>query len=118
MLAVINVLGSMLMLFSITYALPMVTALVYRDGMLVDFVYAAAISVAVGAALFTVTRKHKRELRSRDGFLLVTLTWLLLPAFAALPLLWAMPGLSICSCSWQLFSKLRRMLPVYAVPIP
>ena len=36
MFAVLNVLGSMLMLFSVTYLLPIVTSLSYRDGMLVD----------------------------------------------------------------------------------
>jgi trk system potassium uptake protein len=35
----------MLMLFSVTYVLPMITSLIYRDGLLLDFVYAAVISV-------------------------------------------------------------------------
>ena len=60
MLAVVNVLGSMLMLFSVTYVLPVLTSLIYHDGMLTDFLYAAAISVAVGAALFAATQKHKQ----------------------------------------------------------
>ena len=54
MLAVVNVLGSMLMLFSVTYVLPVVTSLIYRDGMLVKFIYAAVICVAAGAAMSTV----------------------------------------------------------------
>jgi len=32
MLAVLNVMGSMLMLFSVTYLLPIVTSLIYADG--------------------------------------------------------------------------------------
>jgi len=106
MLAVINVLGSMLMLFSVTYALPMITALIYRDGMLVDFVYAAAISVAVGAALFALTRRHKRELRSRDGFLLVTLAWIFMSAIATVPLMIALPGLTFTDAFFETMSGL------------
>ena len=106
MFAVLNVLGSMLMLFSVTYALPIVTSLIYRDGMLVDFVYAAAISVAVGAALFAVTQKHKRELRSRDGFLLVTLAWVFMSAIATVPLLIALPGLSFTDAFFETMSGL------------
>ena len=106
MFAVLNVLGSMLMLFSVTYALPIVTSLIYRDGMLVDFVYAAAISVAVGAALFAVTQKHKRELRSRDGFLLVTLAWVFMSAIATVPLLIALPGLTFTDAFFETMSGL------------
>ena len=106
MFAVLNVLGSMLMLFSVTYVLPVVTSLIYRDGMLVDFVVAAAISIAVGAALFAVTQKHKRELRSRDGFLLVTLAWVFMSAIATVPLLIALPGLTFTDAFFETMSGL------------
>jgi hypothetical protein len=43
MLAVVHVLGSMLMLFSVTYVLPIVTSAIYADGLLADFVVAALI---------------------------------------------------------------------------
>ena len=44
MLSVIHVLGSMLMMFSITYVLPAVTAVIYDDGQLVDFVPRIAVT--------------------------------------------------------------------------
>ena len=106
MFAVLNVLGSMLMLFSVTYVLPILTSLIYRDGMLADFLYAAAISVAVGAALFAATQKHKRELRSRDGFLLVTLAWVFMSAIATVPLLIALPGLTFTDAFFETMSGL------------
>ena len=43
MLAVLNVLGSMLMLFSVTYLLPMLASLVYGDGLLVAYAYGAVV---------------------------------------------------------------------------
>ncbi|MGI9246801.1 MAG: TrkH family potassium uptake protein [Steroidobacteraceae bacterium] len=106
MLAVLNVLGSMLMLFSITYVLPMVTSLIYWDGLLVDFFYAALICLGAGAALFKVTKKHRRELRSRDGFLLVTLAWVFMSAIATVPLLIALPGLSFTDAFFETMSGL------------
>ena len=106
MLAVINVLGSMLMLFSVTYVLPMITSLIYRDGMLVDFVYAAVICVAAGAAMFVFTMRHKRELRSRDGFLLVTLAWVFMSAIATVPLMIGLPGLSFTDAFFETMSGL------------
>jgi len=50
MLPVIHVLGSMLMMFSITYVLPIVTSIIYRDGQLLDFVVAALSSFAAAGS--------------------------------------------------------------------
>jgi trk system potassium uptake protein TrkH len=105
-LAVLNVLGSMLMLFSITYVLPVVTSLIYRDRLVLDFVGAALGSLAVGASIVSMTRGHKRELRSRDGFLLVTLGWVLMSAIATVPLLMALPGLTFTDAFFETMSGL------------
>jgi trk system potassium uptake protein TrkH len=96
----------MLMLFSVTYVLPMLTSLIYRDGLFIDFVYAAVICLVAGAALTLLTRRHKRELRSRDGFLLVTLAWVLMSAIATVPLLIALPGLTFTDAFFESMSGL------------
>jgi len=106
MLAVINVLGSMLMLFSVTYLMPMVTSLIYADGLFVDFLYAAFGCLAAGAILVFATRKHRRELRSRDGFLLVTLGWIFMSAIATVPLLIGLPGLTFTDAFFETMSGL------------
>ena len=106
MLPVLNVLGSMLMLFSLTYALPLLTALIYDDGHVLDFVYAAVICVVAGAIVYGATLRHRRELRSRDGFLLVTLAWVLMSMIATVPLLIALPGLSFTDAFFETMSGL------------
>ena len=106
MFAVANVLGSMLMLFSVTYSLPIATSLIYRDGLVVDFVVAALVCLASGAALAWLTRRRKRELRSRDGFLLVSLAWTLMSAIATVPLLMALPGLTFTDAFFETMSGL------------
>ena len=106
MLAVLNVLGSMLMLFSVTYLMPIVTSLIYADGMVRDFVIAALGSLLAGAGLVAATRRHKRELRSRDGFLLVTLGWVLMSAIATVPLLIGLPGLTFTDAFFETMSGL------------
>ena len=104
MLAVVNVLGSMLMLFSVTYALPMMTSLIYDDGLLVDFVYASVLCAGTGAIVYGATLRHRRELRSRDGFLLVTLAWIFMSAIATVPLLLALPGLTFTDAFFETMS--------------
>ena len=106
MLAVVHVLGSMLMLFSVTYLLPIATSLIYGDGMFVDFVAATLICIGAGAALWFATRRYRRELRSRDGFLLVSLGWTLMSAIATVPLLIALPGLTFTDAFFETMSGL------------
>jgi trk system potassium uptake protein TrkH len=96
----------MLMLFSVTYLLPILTSLIYADGLLVDFVYASLGCPAVGASIVSLTRGHKRELRSRDGFMLVSLGWILMSAIATIPLMMALPGLTFTDAFFETMSGL------------
>jgi trk system potassium uptake protein TrkH len=82
-----NVLGALLMAFAVTYVLPIATALVYQDGTTADFVLAMVVNFGVGCLLWLSTRKYRRDLRPRDGYLLVTLSWILMSAAATIPLL-------------------------------
>ncbi|HEY4447560.1 MAG TPA: potassium transporter TrkG [Steroidobacteraceae bacterium] len=106
MLAVAHVLGLLLASFALTYALPIGCALLLRDGLTTRFLLAAAITAAVGLALATATLHARRELKPRDGFLLVTLGWLLLSGAAALPLLLAVPGISFSGAFFEAMSGL------------
>ena len=83
---VANVLGRLLMLFSMAYIIPVIGAFVFVDGMAVDFALAMMITLAAGVLLYLGTKSHYRELKVRDGFLLVTLSWVLMGAIAAIPL--------------------------------
>lgn len=51
------------------------------------------VTLASGWILARFTRAGRHELQPRDGFLLVTLVWVVLPAYAAVPLMLALPGL-------------------------
>lgn len=106
MLAVVHVLGQLLMIFGLTYVLPIVTSLIFRDGTWWDFVVAALINSGAGLAIWASTRRYKRELRSRDGFLLVTLAWVLMSAAATIPLLIALPDLSFTDAFFETTSGL------------
>ncbi len=106
MLAVVHVLGSMLMLFSVTYVLPVATSVIYADGMLLDFIVASLICLGAGGLLWVITKSNKRELRSRDGFLLVSLGWTLMSAIATVPLLLALPGITFTDAFFETMSGL------------
>ncbi len=88
LLPIVNVLAAIVVAFSATMLIPLVVAaLADDDPAMPAFMLAIAIGVAVGAIAWVLTRNCKRELRTRDGVLLVALTWSLLPLVACLPLL-------------------------------
>lgn len=87
LLPVLNILGRLMVFFSLAYLIPILGSLVADDGLAVDFVYAMALTALPGGVLFIATRRHYREPRARDGFVLVVASWILMAAIATLPLL-------------------------------
>ena len=106
MLAVAHVLGTMMALFAVTFLMPLASALVFQDGTFDDFAIAAAINVVLGLTIAAATRRYKRELKARDGFLLVTLSWVLMSLSAAVPLMIALPGISFTDAYFEAVSGL------------
>lgn len=106
MLAVANVLGLMLAGFSAVYVLPIVAALICGDGTVLAFVVAAFATGGAGLALAAATRKSARELKPRDGFLLVTLGWVLISGSATIPLLLLLPHLTFTQAYFEAMSGL------------
>ncbi len=103
-LAVTALIGRVLMLFSLLMAMPLAFALVQRDPAENAFLVGIGVTFAAGGGLSLATRRFRRELQLRDGFVLVALVWLVLPAFAALPLLLAIPGLSVTDAYFEAMS--------------
>ena len=103
---VLALVGRMLVLFALLMGVPLAFALFEHDAAEDPFLMAMAITAGSGVLLSLFMRRFKRELKPRDGFLLVTLTWLVLPAFGALPLLLAIPGLSFTDGYFEAMSGL------------
>jgi trk system potassium uptake protein TrkH len=104
--AVAHVLGLLLATFALTYVLPIACSLFEFDGQWPQFLLAAAITAGAGLALAGATWRFRRELKPRDGFLLVTLGWLLLSAAASLPFLMILPGLNFTRAFFEAMSGL------------
>lgn len=105
-LTVIHALGMMLVMFSVTYILPIGTSLIYQDGTLIDFALAMVMTFAVGCLMWMLTRHNKGELSIRHGYLLVVMMWTAIPAFATLPLLLLINGLSFTDAYFETMSGL------------
>ncbi len=88
-LAVQRILGLLVMLVSVTMLPPLGVSLYYGDGNWQPFAHAFFALLAVGALIWWPVRSRIRELRRRDGFLVVALFWFVVSAAGAVPLLLA-----------------------------
>ena len=80
-----RILGSLLMLFSVTLLLPIVFSYIYDDGAAGVFVRAFFITFTTGFVLWLVFRRANAEMRTKDGFLVTVLFYLALGSFGAIP---------------------------------
>jgi trk system potassium uptake protein TrkH len=106
LLPIANVLGTLLMVFAATFLMPIGSALYFGDGTMTAFMLAMLINFAVGYLLWLATRRQRRDLRPRDGYLLVTLAWLAMCAAAMVPLLLGLPHLSFTDAAFETVSAL------------
>jgi trk system potassium uptake protein TrkH len=86
LLPIAHVFAMVIMVFAAIMLAPLILAIWGADPALWAFVLSAAATLIIGALLWLATRGFKRELKTRDGLILVALTWMALPAVAALPL--------------------------------
>ncbi|MDD3449465.1 MAG: TrkH family potassium uptake protein [Gammaproteobacteria bacterium] len=82
---ILRVLGQLLMALSLALVIPMAISIGYDDGELVHFLTAFGLTFGAGAILWLAGHGVTAELRTRDGFLVVSLFWLVLGALSGLP---------------------------------
>src|SRR3970040_668281 len=103
---VIHVFAPVIALFGTAMFVPLAIGHLVSDSGRYAYDVAAAATVAAGAALWGATTRYGAELQVHHGYLLVALTWTVLPAFAALPLLLALPGLSFTDAYFETASAM------------
>jgi trk system potassium uptake protein TrkH len=102
---VFHALGLMLVVFSFAYLLPAATALIYADYIVLwDFLLTMLWTFSAGLLMWLATRRYRGELSIRHGYLLVVTMWTAMPAFATLPLLLVLPGLSFTDAYFETMS--------------
>jgi trk system potassium uptake protein TrkH len=107
LLGVLNIFGSLLTWFAVLFLFPIITALVYGELLpLRGFVIGAASAVLGGLLLRVATLKFRYDLKSRDAYLLVSVSWLTIAAVATIPLLIDLPGLSFTKAYFETMSGL------------
>jgi trk system potassium uptake protein TrkH len=81
-----RILGLLLLVFSFTMLPPVGVSLYFHDHNAAPFIDAFMVLFFTGLLIWLPVRKHKRDLRLRDGFLVVALFWVVLGVAGAAPL--------------------------------
>jgi trk system potassium uptake protein TrkH len=103
---VLNLLAVLLMIFAASMLLPLGMSLVLGDRAALVHAEAMFFTALSGGLLWLLTRRAKSELQTRDGFFFVVLVWTVLPAFATLPLLGYLHGLSFTDAYFEAMAGL------------
>ncbi len=82
-----KILGILTTYFSVTMLPPIIVSLIYGDNTHNVFLASMVIIIVCGLVCWLPVRTVDKELRFRDGFLVVVLIWAVLSLLAAIPLL-------------------------------
>ncbi len=88
-LVIQRILGLLLVIFSFSMLPPVAVGLIYNDLSITPFIKGFLLVFIVGAIMWFPVRSRKRELRLREGFLVVVLFWTVLGVSGAAPLMFS-----------------------------
>src|SRR3569623_898622 len=80
-----RILGILFMMHSVTLLPPLLEALAYGESEWAEFLFTFGLLFLVGAAVWWPVRAERRELRTRDGFVIVVMFWTVLGMVGAIP---------------------------------
>jgi trk system potassium uptake protein TrkH len=97
----------LLMIFSVTMLPPVGVSLLYQDGQVQAFLAGMIAIIVLGFVMWLPAHRFRQELRVRDGFLIVTMFWVVLGLAGAVPLVLSTdPTLSATDAIFESFSGL------------
>ena len=82
---IFNTLGRVILLEAAILLLPAGVAVIYREDCTAAFIITALIAAVIGSSLALLCRSKKKNLNTRDGFAIVSLSWLAISLIGALP---------------------------------
>lgn len=105
--AVQRILGVLLMVFSTTMLPPALISWFADDPALLPFLVAFGLLLMIGALLWLPVRQVRRDLKTRDGFFIVAMFWIVLGLSGSLPfLLSEVPVMSVTDAVFESISGL------------
>ncbi|MBR6877038.1 MAG: TrkH family potassium uptake protein, partial [Neisseriaceae bacterium] len=86
LLPTIHIFSKLGLFFALLMWLPTLVSYLFNDEAFYVFKNTAIVTVILSGLVLLVTRRYQRELRPRDGFILVVMMWLGFALIAAMPI--------------------------------
>lgn len=86
---IFKVLGLLLVVEGAAMAIALLVALIYQENDISAFLISAGINLAIGYAIITATKKAKKEIGKKEGFIIVSMVWVVFSFFGCLPYLFS-----------------------------
>ncbi|MCR9214075.1 MAG: TrkH family potassium uptake protein [Proteobacteria bacterium] len=103
---ILSIIGILLVILGLAMLIPAAVDLFVSDSDWQVFSAAAAVALFVGGGLFLSNRGAQLELGGRQAFILTTVAWIAMPAFAALPLTFSEMDISYTDAFFEAMSGL------------
>ncbi|WP_167619912.1 TrkH family potassium uptake protein [Maribellus sediminis] len=82
---ILKVLGLLLLVEGVAMLLAMLVAIIYNESDIATFLISAAINLGVGGLITALTWKAKKDIGKREGFIIVTMVWVVFSLFGSFP---------------------------------
>lgn len=98
----LNLFSILVILFSFSFIFPIIVSLIYKDAAITIFIKTFLIVFVIGFIGWLVSRKHNEDLNQKDGFLIITLFWLVLSVAGSIP--FVLSGMSYMDAFFEAMS--------------
>lgn len=88
--------------FSISFVIPIITSIIYKDGALSVFIITFSIVFIIGFLGWMALRNSNEEMTHKDGFLVITLFWIVLSSAGSIP--FTLSGMSFIDAFFESMS--------------
>ena len=105
-LTILHILGLVTMAFGGMMSICLATSYLAEDGATLSFYQSVLVSFLAGALMFFSTLRVPKKVSRQTGFLLVAITWSLIPVFCSMPLYLYFPGMSFIDAYFESVSAL------------
>ncbi|WP_319502101.1 potassium transporter TrkG [uncultured Draconibacterium sp.] len=82
---IIRVLGFLLFVEGIAMGIALLVALLYGESDISAFLISGGINLAIGGLIVAATSKAKKDIGKREGFIIVSMVWIVFSFFGSLP---------------------------------
>ena len=108
---VLNIIGIIIFLLGISMIPSIICSLYFNDSDIPSIILASLITIVFGVLLYGITKiklkkLNKKEMSLKDGFSIVSLAWIMMSIFSALPYYFSINGFTFTNAFFEAMSGL------------